>query len=67
MSQYVKRYFHLLRVSGDMTLPYNLVYISNRIDETRWFAKYHLCPTSTGSSLEPFPMYAPDMNSKDSQ
>lgn len=46
MSQYVERYFHLLCVSGDMTLPYNLVYISNRIDKTRWLGKYHLCPTS---------------------
>lgn len=67
MSQYVERYFHLLCVSGDMTLPYNLVYFSNRIDETRWFAKYRLCPTSTGSSLKPFSMYGPDTNSKISQ
>lgn len=58
MSQYVERYFHLLCVSGDMTLPYNLVYISNRIDKTRRLGKYHLHPTSMGSSLKPFSTYS---------
>lgn len=54
MSQYVERYFHLLYVSGDMTLPYNLVYVYNRIDKTRWLSYYHFCSTCMGTSLKPF-------------
>lgn len=54
MSQYVERYFHLLCVSGDMTLPYNLVYVYNRIDKTRWLSYYRFCSTCMGSSLKPF-------------
>lgn len=50
----MERYFHLLCVSGDMTLPYNLVYVYNRIDKTRRLSYYHFCSTCMGTSLKPF-------------